>query len=401
MHVEPETDHLLSSRRIHLRSIGDVYLPDRFSEVIPGSISPKLFGPKDLDQLNRIFNHLRRGGIAVVSGQWSKILEVFSYLEKKKREFSSGMHRDLLLKDKTERREPNYRKRTKNWYERHYQVVLSRVMVIANDNELSYIDPPLHIPYLLELLGESPGSNNGLPFLVPVLAIQKVQADMKQSYYISALDADIIVHSNVLQPLSQDTIELFQEGLENVKQTASLFREGSKSIEILDMGCGCGCLSMLAAEVFADYDVRILATDILPEAIATTKLNVQRLMESGKIETTDSGDLFDPVGDRRFHLIIFNAPWVVSQPRSRAEMATHDADQNTVRRFLMESPDHLKEGGHIILGYSDHSGLTTLESLESFIEDASFKVENISRRRIQSRRQKRKWETIFLYDLSF
>jgi methylase of polypeptide subunit release factors len=388
-------------RRIHLRSIGDVYLPERFSEVILGSISPKLFGPKDLDQLNRIFNHLRRGGIAVVSGQWSKILEVFSYLEKKKREFSSGMHRDLLLKDKAERREPTYRKRTKHWYERHYQIVLSRVMVIANDNELPYIDPPVHIPYLLELLGESPGSNNGLPFLVPVLAIQKVQSDMKQSYYISALDADIIAHSNVLQPLSQDTIELFQEGLENVRQTASVFREGDTTIEILDMGCGCGCLSLLAAKVFADYDVRILATDILPEAIATTKLNVQHFMEAGEIETTDSGDLFDPVGDRRFDLIIFNAPWVVSEPQSRAEMATHDAEQETVRRFLMESPDYLKEGGHIILGYSDHSGPTTLKSLESFIEDAGFKVEKISKRRTQSRRQKRKWETILVYDLMF
>jgi methylase of polypeptide subunit release factors len=388
-------------RRIHLRSIGDVYLPERFSEVILGSISPKLFGPKDLDQLNRIFNHLRRGGIAVVSGQWSKILEVFSYLEKKKREFSSGMHRDLLLKDKAERREPTYRKRTKHWYERHYQIVLSRVMVIANDNELPYIDPPVHIPYLLELLGESPGSNNGLPFLVPVLAIQKVQSDMKQSYYISALDADIIAHSNVLQPLSQDTIELFQEGLENVRQTASVFREGDTTIEILDMGCGCGCLSLLAAKVFADYDVRILATDILPEAIATTKLNVQHFMEAGEIETTDSGDLFDPVGDRRFDLIIFNAPWVVSEPQSRAEMATHDAEQETVRRFLMESPDYLKEGGYIILGYSDHSGPTTLKSLESFIEDAGFKVEKISKRRTQSRRQKRKWETILVYDLMF
>ena len=388
-------------RRIHLRSIGDVYLPDRFSEVIPGSISPKLFGPKDLDQLNRIFNHLRRGGIAVVSGQWSRILEVFGYLEKKKREFSSGMHRDLLLKDKAERREPTYRKRTKHWYERHYQIVLSRVMVIANDDELTYVDPPIHIPYLLEFLGESPGANDGLPFLVPVLAIRKIQSDMNQSYYISALEAEIIAHSNVLQPLSQDTIELFQEGVENVGQAASLLREGNTSIEILDMGCGCGCLSLLAAKVFADYDVRILATDILPEAIATTKLNVQRLVEAGNIETTDSGDLFDPVRDGRFDLIIFNAPWVVSPPRSRAEMATHDADQNTVRRFLMESPDHLKKGGQIILGYSDHSGPTTLERLESFIEDAGLKVENVSKRRIQSRRQKRKWETILVYDLIF
>ena len=67
------------ARRIHLRSVGDVYLPGRFADVV-GDAPLKLFGAKELSQLNRIFNHLRKGGVVVASGQWDKILGIFSFL---------------------------------------------------------------------------------------------------------------------------------------------------------------------------------------------------------------------------------------------------------------------------------------------------------------------------------
>jgi methylase of polypeptide subunit release factors len=404
---------------MQLRSIGDVYLPRKFADVVANEAPVRLFGPKELSRLNRIFNHIRRGGIAVISGPWGRVLEIFSYLETRKRELTViGVRRSVAPKTETGRRTPRHHQWTKRWHKRQYQRMLSRVMVVAHDDRLPYTAPSidseqpgstLHIPYLLELLGEPAGSNGGLPFLVPASAVQKIQSDMEQAYYVSALEVDMISHSNVLPPLSQDTIELFLRGLQKVEQAVSL----SKKVEVLDMGCGCGCLSLLAAKVFAYHDAEVVATDILPEAIATTKLNVQRFIEKGKlfpnldrlaarstvVETTDSGDLFEPVGDRRFDLVIFNAPWVVSRPRSRAEIAICDADQNTVRRFLVGSPRHLKEHAHIILGYSDHSGPRVLENLESFIEDAGLRIEDVFKRRIQSRRQKRKWETILVYDL--
>ncbi len=381
-----------NARRIHLRTIGDVYLPGKIAEMISTDAPLKLFGPKELNQLNRIFNHLRKGGIAVTSGPWDKILDVLSYLEKKKHEFATARP-----PTREERRNPIYRKQSNRWYERHYQRVLSHIMVIAHDGRLPYVEPDMSIPYLLQLLGEPVGANDGLPFLIPVSAIQKIQSDMKKTHYVSALEANIVAHANVLQPLSQDTVELFQESLQGIEQP-------EESIEILDMGCGCGVLSLLAAEVFSGHSVRITATDILPEAIATTEINVQRFADMGKladrsnIETTDGGDLFEPVSDRRFDLIIFNAPWVVSQPQSRAEIATCDADQSTVRRFFARCPQHLVEGGHIILSYSDHSGPEAVENLEGMIAEAGLKTESILKKRVQTRSQKRKWETILIYD---
>ncbi|MFC1714133.1 Rossmann-like fold-containing protein [Candidatus Poribacteria bacterium] len=386
-----------NAHRMYLRTIGDVYLPGKFADVVSTDAPLKLFGPKELNQLNRIFKHLHKGGIAVTSGSWDKILEIFDYLERKKHEFAT-----LRSPAKEERRNPVYRKRSDHWYERHYQRVLSHIMVIAQDDRLPYVEPDIHIQYLSQLLGEPSGANDGLPFLIPVSAIQKIESDMKKTHYVSALEADIVAHSNVLQPLSQDTVELLEGSLQKIEQSVGPPR---KNLKILDMGCGCGVLSLLAAKVFGDHNIRITATDILPEAIATTKINVQRFADMSKlaasatIETTDGGDLFEPVGNRRFDLIIFNAPWVVSEPQSRAEMAICDAGQSTVRRFLHECPQRLEQDGRVVLSYSDHSGLEALENLESMIEEAGLKIENASKMRVQTRSQKHKWEAIIVYTL--
>lgn len=379
-------------RCLNLRTFGDVYLTGKISVNSP----IKIFGPKELNQLNKIFNHLRKDGIAVVSGSWEKILDILDYLERKKREFGTGRP-----PSREERRNPTFRKQSYRWYERHYQNVLSHVMVIAQDDRLSYVEPEIHIPYLLQLLGEAYNANGDLPALVSVSAIQKILLDMRQSHYVPALETSIVSHSNVLQPVSQDTVELFQAGLQQVEQNSDL-----PKIEILDMGCGCGVLSLLAAQTFCNIDVRITATDVLPEAIATAGINFERFTDekrmagcSAVLQTTDSGDLFGPVGDYRFDLIIFNAPWVILPPNSRAEMAICDEDQDTVRSFLSECKEHLKPGGQVILGYSDHSGTEALDNLEAIIRESGLYIENILKKRVQTRSQKRKWETILVYDL--
>ena len=69
------------SRQMYLKSIGDVYLPGRVAEIISTDAPLTLFGPRELNQLNRIFNHLHKGGIAVTSGSWDDILRVFDYVE--------------------------------------------------------------------------------------------------------------------------------------------------------------------------------------------------------------------------------------------------------------------------------------------------------------------------------
>ena len=49
------------------------------------------FTDSNLSQLDRIFTHLRRGGVAVLSGKWDRIVEVLDYAERKKKELVTAI----------------------------------------------------------------------------------------------------------------------------------------------------------------------------------------------------------------------------------------------------------------------------------------------------------------------
>jgi transposase len=87
----------------------------------------------------------------------------------------------------------------------------------------------------------------------------------------------------------------------------------------------------------------------------------------------------------------------VSPARNRAETAIHDQNQNTVLRFFSQAEEYLKDGGYILLGYSDNSGSKAIEKLEDIIRNAGFQIVGLLKERVQTRRAKRKWETIFVY----
>ena len=71
----------------------------------------------------------------------------------------------------------------------------------------------------------------------------------------------------------------------------------------------------------------------------------------------------------------------------------------TVRRFLYEARGHLNPGGHILLGYSDSSGARAIERLEGFIAEAGLEIKDMVSVRIQTRRARRKWERVLVYEL--
>ena len=199
----------------------------------------------------------------------------------------------------------------------------------------------------------------------------------------------------MLAPRSQETIACFQNGLQEVKPHLP------QRADLLEVGCGSGCLTLLAAQELADLEVKIHASDLLPEAVATTRVNIKRCTHAeNSIQLLPSGDLFDPVPDgHRFDLIIFNAPWVVSRARNRAELAIHDEGQRILRRFFDDVPKYLKQGGRILLGYADASGPKAIENLKEIISNAGFAVESQQTNRVATHRAKRKWEHIMVYEL--
>ncbi|RKU36869.1 hypothetical protein C6496_10910 [Candidatus Poribacteria bacterium] len=364
-------------------NIGELYVPVECREAVFARARVKLFAHQDLRHLNRIFTHIRHGGVAVVEGQWERITDVMDYIQRHKQDLVQQSQREVKPRDRKESRG-----RSTN---RALQEALARLVCWADADGILQVEPPLVLPYLLELAGEPPGANEGKPFLLSLTKIQQIQNALVDTYPIPALDASLVASENVLAPRSQETIECFQEALQYVRQDAPAI--------VADIGCGSGCLTLLARQELGEQ-VEIYASDLLPEAVATTNLNLQRLFtDSDAVHVMPPGDLFDPFPSHQFDAIIFNAPWVVARVRTRAELAIHDEKQETVKRFFSQVSDFLKPDGTVLLGYADASGPKAIESLEVVMAEAGFKVDTVFKRRVATHRSKGKWEQIRVYVL--
>ena len=223
------------------------YIPSQFRSIVAEGVPVKFFAPDELNRLGRIFDYVRRDGIAVLSGSWEKILELNEYFERKKGEL--GEHHK---KDYTPRHKRN----------RDNRFALYRLMIAADGEVFQKVQPPFRIPYLLEFLDDRFDANRGREILVPLLAILKLQKELKQLYPVWALGSSILAPGNVLPPRSQETVNLIGKGLEKVKGKLPA------GAEVLDMGCGSGCLSLLAAETLRGREVKVTATDSMPDALA-------------------------------------------------------------------------------------------------------------------------------------
>lgn len=364
-------------------NIGELYVPVECRDAVFARARVKLFAHQDLRHLNRIFTHIRHGGVVVVEGHWDQITDVMAYIQRHKQDLVQQLSRDTRAQERRESRG-----RSAN---RALQEALAKLMCWADaDGNLQAESAPV-LPYLLELAGEPFGVNAGKPFLVSLTKIQQIQNALEDTYPVHALNASLVASENVLAPRSQETIECFQEALQYVGE--------HNPTVVADIGCGSGCLTLLARQELGEQP-EIYASDLLPEAVATTKLNLQRLLRDSDVaHVMPPGDLFDPFPSYQFDVVIFNAPWVVARVRNRAELAIHDEKQGTVKRFFAQVPEFLEPDGRILLGYADASGPKAIGNLETLITEAGFKVEDIFKRRVATHRSKRKWEQIRVYVL--
>ena len=364
-------------------NIGELYVPVEYRDAVFARARVKLFARQELRHLNRIFTHIRHGGVAVVEGQWAQITAVMDYIQRHKQDLiQEASHRNAKQRDRRDSRGKSASRALKE--------ALARLMCWADADGILQVEPAPLLPYLLEFAGEPAAANQGKPFLLPLRKIQQIQSALAETYPIRALDASLVASENVLAPRSQETVECFQEALQHVRRPDP----STTTVTVADIGCGSGCLTLLARQELGDQ-AEVYASDLLPEAVATTKLNIQRLLpDSHAIEIMPAGDLFDPLASCQFDVIIFNAPWVVARVRNRAELAIHDERQETVKRFFAHVSNFLKPDGTILLGYADASGPKAIENLEVIIAEAGFRADALFRRRVATHRSKRKWEQI-------
>jgi ribosomal protein L3 glutamine methyltransferase len=122
---------------------------------------------------------------------------------------------------------------------------------------------------------------------------------------------------------------------------------------VLDLCTGSGCLAILAARAFPN--AAIDAVDMSGDALDVAARNVADYALADRV-TLHRGDLFQPLGDKRYDLIISNPPYVDARgmaelPREcRAEpKLAFDGGADgldIIRRILQETGRHLTpEGG--------------------------------------------------------
>jgi ribosomal protein L3 glutamine methyltransferase len=125
---------------------------------------------------------------------------------------------------------------------------------------------------------------------------------------------------------------------------------------VLDLCTGSGCLAILAAEVFPNATVD--AVDLSAHALDVARINVGDYGLQSRI-SLHRGDLFGPVGGRRYDLILSNPPYVDAEgmaalpPEFAAEpvLALDGGPDglDLVRRIVTDAPAHLSPGGGLLV----------------------------------------------------
>jgi ribosomal protein L3 glutamine methyltransferase len=136
---------------------------------------------------------------------------------------------------------------------------------------------------------------------------------------------------------------------------ASLTGEPGSIESVLDLCTGSACLAVLASRHFPN--ARIDAVDISGDALEVAARNVGDYGLGGRV-TLYRGDLFKPIGDRRYDLIISNPPYVdaagmTALPREcRAEpKLAFDGGADgldIIRRILEQAATHLTPQGGLL-----------------------------------------------------
>jgi release factor glutamine methyltransferase len=185
------------------------------------------------------------------------------------------------------------------------------------------------------------------------------------SYY---KDFKIEVSEDVYEPL-EDTI-LFAEFLE--KRLAE-----KKYKTVLEIGCGSGLLSIIAAK-----SAKVTSVDINPKAVEMTKKNAK--LNNVNLECFVS-DLFENV-ESRFDLIIFNSPYLPDKDNVKGNEMW--SDNGVISRFIHDCEKFLNDGGEVLLLISS---LTGLERIKNEFKNNKFGVKVVERKKIA-------WEELIILE---
>jgi release factor glutamine methyltransferase len=127
---------------------------------------------------------------------------------------------------------------------------------------------------------------------------------------------------------------------------------------VLEIGAGLGLAAVLAARSGAV----VVATDVVPAAIAAVRVNAAL---NGVTIDARLGDCYAPVAGERFDLVCSNAPQMPTPPGADREDAQAAADNGgpdgwaLLDRIITGAPEHLAPRGRLVFTIFDFLGVKT------------------------------------------
>jgi len=143
-----------------------------------------------------------------------------------------------------------------------------------------------------------------------------------------------------------------------------------KSDKVLEIGTGTGIIAIIASKKAKN----VVAVDINSYAVECAQKNSEINLASVDIRF---GDLFDPIEDEKFDLILFNTPYL---PTEDEELIEDELDaawnggkdgRSVINRFIEELLDHINPGGCVQLV---QSSLSNIEETTDRLMQLGFEV---------------------------
>lgn len=127
---------------------------------------------------------------------------------------------------------------------------------------------------------------------------------------------------------------------------------------VLDLGCGCGILSLWAANQGAE---KVVALDINESALQNTKLNAMHHHLQNKIEVRWSNGFEAIKKEEKFDVILWNPPFYNRVFNNDLERACFDPDYQFFKASIQSAKKVLNNNGTLQLVFGETGGFEVIE----------------------------------------
>ncbi|MFX1566167.1 MAG: HemK2/MTQ2 family protein methyltransferase [Promethearchaeota archaeon] len=145
--------------------------------------------------------------------------------------------------------------------------------------------------------------------------------------------------------------------------------------QVLEIGTGSGAIAAAAA----NQAQSVIATDVNPYAVQCAQATM-RLNGLEKKVSVLQGDLFAPVLEKRFDVVLFNPPYLAFRPQSLLAKAwSAGPNFELLEKFLCGVREVLTDKGEIQILLSSATALTKIFKL---IRNAGFRIQVMAKERM-------------------